>query len=295
MKKLFLLLLLLFAPNLFADLNGEAACPTGALGNSVTCVKNQYYDSITTPQTAVAGTHVPTSYTDGYVVFGYTFCSAACDRSMTMTFGTNQNNPDSCFVASANSPMKVGPNGVVYMWYCPKPTASSGIATLNMNCANNTGSCGFLSYFSYELSGACTTAPCIDKTGLLDDTTSSIQSVTVSTSAAVAYTNELSSAFCTNNNNEVISVSSPYVQIFSSTQETSIPGNQVGALGIGTGVASATMTWTGNDGVVCAIMTVKTPSSASVAGNKTAMPCVIGDAMSEHREVYAWIREDDEV
>jgi hypothetical protein len=42
-------------------------------------------------------------------------------------------------------------------------------------------------------------------------------------------------------------------------------------------------------------MTVKTPSSVAVAGNKTAMPCVIGDAMSEHREVYAWIREDDEV
>jgi hypothetical protein len=295
-KLLLVLLLLLTAPCAFGDVSGSAACPTGSLGNSVTCVTNEFYDSTTAPpQTSVTANFGALTQSHDYLFFGYAFCSSACDDSQTLAFGTNLNNPDSCFVASGISPAKTNSNGgVMYEWYCTSLT-SSGATNFTMTCTAHTSQCGFLSYFGYELTGGCTSTPCIDKSAVNDSSTSSIQSVTVSTGSAVAYTNELSSAFCTNNNNEQITVSSPYIAVYSSAQEATIPGNMVGAKGIGTGVASATMTWTGNDGVVCLIMTVKTPSSVAVAGNKTAMPCVIGDAMSEHREVYAWIREDDEV
>ena len=258
----------------------------------MTCADYFFYDSTTSPQTSVSYNSGILSASDSLVVFGYSFCSTACDRSMTMTFGTNSANPDTCFVATANSPMKVGTNGVVYMWYCGQLTGTP--TTLIMTCTNHTGTCGFLSFFAYQLTGGCTSTPCIDQYGLNDSTTSSIQSVTISTNSAVGYTKELSSAFCSNNNNENITVSSPYIAIYSSTVETTIHGNQIGALGIGTGVASATMTWTGNDGVICTIMTVKTPSSVAVS-MKNAIPTVIGDVMPFRREVYAWNREDNEV
>ena len=273
----------------WADVTYTGACVNTNLGNGVTCKQAGYYDSTTAPQqTQVSLSWTPSSYSDGYIVEAYSFASTQ-PTTETMTFGTNVNNPDSCFAASPHSPLIPNPtatgNGVLYFWYCPKLTAGSGVTSLIANCTPNTGYCGYLSFNVIEVSGACSTAPCIDQDGVNAITTAA-ESFSISTNSSLQYTAELSIIWITTEHDETnISVTSPYISIFTngSTAES--------ILGLGAGPArnmgiqTGGFTWSPADTVAGAIMTIKTAESGNrfwhVQGNCAKDSAGNGTATSE--------------
>jgi hypothetical protein len=139
------LIALLGVPAL-ADTVGSGPCNSSTPVNGAVCQQTFYYDRNTpSGQSSVTIPYTPASYSDGYIMTIYVYNASSNNVRMTMTFGTNVNSPDTCFIAAPGNPSTVNPGpvgGVYYVWFCSKLTATSGVTSLTMTCTPNSGSCG---------------------------------------------------------------------------------------------------------------------------------------------------------
>jgi hypothetical protein len=191
-------------------------------------------------------------------------------EAITMTIQNQAGTVLSCFTWSQSIPQELQnttgttSSFINFAAYCPN--APSGITSIQLVPSIATAT--QTSLMVQEYTGLCTTAPCIDVDGYNSNPTSTATTLTVNTSFANNYTNEMVVAFISTNNDEALTPVSPCAFIDPGSTEspansTVVIGQIVTAAGVTSGCG---VTWTGGDTAGGLVMAIKTALSTGGGG-----------------------------